>query len=128
MFTKIHIKKHERGLWFRDGDFLRLLLPGDHRTWSRMLNVLSFSGHRDRIQVVDASAVKFEHPMLEQLLKEPTLRESLLVVENSDTQRALVWKDGRIFAIVGPGQHAFWKGIADLKVEQYDIDSFRFTH
>ncbi len=27
MFTKIRIKKHERGLWFRHGDFRKLLQP-----------------------------------------------------------------------------------------------------
>src|SRR2546421_6367934 len=33
MFKKIHIRKHERGLWFRKGDFHRLLMPGSYFIW-----------------------------------------------------------------------------------------------
>ena len=42
MAIKIRIKKHERGLWFRHGDFRRVLSPGAHRFWSWL-----WSGKRD---------------------------------------------------------------------------------
>jgi hypothetical protein len=50
----------------------------------------------------------------------------LVVVDNTDTQRALIWKDGRLFAIVGAGRHAFWKTPAVIDVEVFDIAQFRF--
>ena len=31
MYKTIHIKKHERGLWFRRGDLIDLLHPGTYR-------------------------------------------------------------------------------------------------
>src|SRR5829696_1331734 len=104
MFLKVHIKQFERGLLFRRGDFIRPLGPGTYR-------IPIWRIGRDHIQVVDTLKTKFEHPLLEQLA----------VVDNSDTQRALVWRDGRVFAIVGPGRHAFWTTPAAVAVEQYDV-------
>ena len=33
----------------------------------------------------------------------------------------MVWKDGEIVSIVGPGRHAFWKTPAQLSVETFSI-------
>jgi regulator of protease activity HflC (stomatin/prohibitin superfamily) len=122
MYTKTHIRKHERGLLFRHGDFVRLLAPGTYRipVW----NALS-----DCIEVVDTLKTRFEHALLDVLLNSADLREALLVLDLSDSQRALVWKDGRLFQIVGPGRHAYWKaGAQQLDVETFDIEAFRFAH
>jgi hypothetical protein len=120
---RIHIRKHERGLWLRRGDFHRLLGPGTHWTPGRVLRP-----GRDRIEVADALEVRFAHPMLEVLLEEAELREALEVVELAGSERALVWKDGRLIEIAGPGRHAFWKAPARIQVERYDVESFRLAH
>src|SRR5688500_17455699 len=101
MFHKIHIRKHERGLLFRKGDFHKLLAPGSHYVWHGLFTA-------NRVEIADTLKVRFEHPLLESLLREPELRSALLVVDLTDTERALVWKDARLFAILGPGRHAFW--------------------
>jgi len=121
MFVKTHIKQFERGLLFREGDFVRPLGPGTYRTpfWRAM---------KERIQVVDTLKTKFEHAVLEVLVRDVRLREELAVLDLTDTQRALVWKDGRLFAIVGPGRHAFWTTPASIAVETYDVSEFRFAH
>ena len=121
MFVKTHIKQFERGLLFREGDFVRPLGPGAYRIpfWRAM---------KERIQVVDTLKTKFEHPLLDVLIRDVRLREQLAVVDLTDTQRALIWKDGRLFAIVGPGRHAFWKQPAQVTVEIFDTSDFRFTH
>jgi len=121
MFVKTHIKQFERGLLFREGDFVRPLGPGAYRIpfWRAM---------KERIQVVDTLKTKFEHPLLEVLIRDVRLREQLAIVDLTDTQRALIWKDGRLFAIVGPGRHAFWTSPASIAVETYDVSEFRFVH
>jgi regulator of protease activity HflC (stomatin/prohibitin superfamily) len=116
MFKKIHIRKHERGLWFRKGDFHRLLLPGSYFIW------------RGRAEIVDTLKVHFAHPLLEQLVREEELKSALLLVDLTDTERALVWKDARLFAILGPGRHAFWDTPHRLAIETFDIGAFRFEH
>jgi regulator of protease activity HflC (stomatin/prohibitin superfamily) len=121
MFVKTHIKQFERGLLFREGDFVRPLGPGTYRIpfWRAM---------KERIQLVDTLKTKFEHPLLEVLVRDVRLREQLAIVDLTDTQRALVWKDGRLFAIVGTGRHAFWTTPASIAIETYDIAEFRFEH
>jgi len=116
MFNKIHIRKHERGLHFRKGDFVRLLTPGSHRVW------------RGRVEILDTLKVRFEHPLLEQLVREPELKSALLLVDLTDTERALVWKDARLFAMLGPGRHAFWDTPHRLAIETFDISAFRLDH
>ncbi len=121
MFNKIHIRKHERGLWFRRGDFYKLLMPGSHYVWHGAFT-------HNRVEIVDTLKVRFEHPLLEQLVREDELRSALLIVDLTDTERALVWKDARLFAILGPGRHAFWDTPHRLAVETFDVSTFRFEH
>src|SRR5438067_272073 len=121
MWHKIHIKQYERGLMFRRGDFVRPLGPGTY-----VIPVWRIA--RERIEIVSTLKTKFEHPLLDVLVKDDRLREQLAVLDLSDTQRALVWKDGRLYSIVGPGRHAFWIVPAKIDVELFDVGEFRFAH
>src|SRR4051812_18268427 len=124
MLLKTHIRRHERGLLFRRGDFERLLPPGDHWLLGRIVRPAAY-----KVEVADTLKTKFEHPMLDVLLEHNGhLRDALHVVDLSDTERALVWKDGRLAYVVGPGRHAFWKQPHRLAVETFDVSAFRFTH
>ena len=123
MFTKIRIRQHERGLWFRHGDFRQLLRPGAYRFWSRLWNPA-----KDRVEVVDTLKTKFEHPMLDVLLQHPQVPDALHVVDLTDVERALVWRDDRLAFVLGPGRHAFWKAPYRLFVETFNVGAFRFEH
>ena len=123
MFTKIRIRQHERGLWFRHGDFRQLLGPGAYRFWSRLWNPA-----KDRVEVVDTLKTKFEHPMLDVLLQHPQVPDALHVVDLTDVERALVWRDDRLAFVLGPGRHAFWKAPYRLFVETFNVGAFRFEH
>lgn len=123
MLTRVHIKKNERGLWFRDGDLHRVLAPGDHRVWTWPWRL-----GRDKVELFNTLDTQLRHPMLEALVKEPALADLLRVVELNDHQRALVWRDDRLFTILGPGRHAFWREPAALRVETFDISQFHFNH
>ena len=118
MFMRVRIHKHEIGLWFKHGDFAGALGPGVH--WKFGL------GHR--VKIADTLETKFEHPKLAALVDEPALREHLHVVDLTETQRALVWRDGRLGWILAQGRSAFWKKPAQLKVEVFDVGDFRFEH
>ena len=121
MTWKIRIRKYQFGLWFRRGDFYRLLHPGAYLIPGRL-----FGG--DQVRVVNTMKTAFEHRLLEVLLMEPAVLDKLLVVDLNDSQRALVWKDGRLAYILGPGKHAFWKEPYELRVEEYDVRRPRFEH
>ena len=100
-YKTVRIRSYERGLLFRDGEFIRPL------TGPRKVRIPLWQRRRTQITVIDATKTKFEHPMLDILLQNSELRSMLAVLDLTDTHRALVWRDGRIFAIVGPGTHAF---------------------
>jgi regulator of protease activity HflC (stomatin/prohibitin superfamily) len=120
---KVRIRKHQVGLWFRHGDFKQALLPGVHWTLGSLVRPL-----RDHVQVVSVLGTKFEHPLLDVMVGEPQLREQLVLVELGADERALVWKDGRLGWILGPGRHAFWKRPFRIEVEKFDVAALTFAH
>src|SRR3954468_20656777 len=124
MFFKTHITAHQRGLWFRDGDFVRVLGPGTHYNW-RFL----WSPSADRLEGIDTLKLRLEHPLLDVLLTNDDLRRELTVIDLADGERAIVWKDGRLLTILGPGRYAYWKTVQNsIDVEVWSIDTFRFAH
>lgn len=123
MWIKVRIKSYEKGLLFKYGDFVKFLQPGTYRLWSRL-----WSRARAEVQIVSTLNVKFEHVLLDVLIKHPAVREALTVVELADHERALVWKDGRLAYIVGPGRHAFWDEPYELRVEKFDANALRLRH
>lgn len=125
MIRKVRIRQFERGLLFRYGEYQRLLGPGAHRIWSRL-----WSRTRATIEVVNTLETRFEHPMLEAILNagDPALVASIEVLNLADNQRAIIWRDGRFYTIVGSGRHAFWKSPYALTIEVFDVDSLRFAH
>src|SRR5688500_3946051 len=68
MWLKIHIKQFERGLLFRRGDFVRPLGPGTYR-------IPIWRIGKDRIEVVSTLKTKFEHTLLDVLVRDERLRE-----------------------------------------------------
>ncbi len=122
-YRKYQIAKHERGLCYRNKDFDALLAPGTHRIpfWSLLTN-------RKTVQIVNTLVTKFEHPLLDIIVRDERVRDELMVLDLGDTERALVWKNDRLTYVLGPGRHAFWRAPADITVEQHDVSEFRLEH
>lgn len=126
MNFKIRIRKHEVGLWFRHGDLYKVLGPGACRTLIPILHRLGI--RRDTVQIVDTLDTRFEHKLLDVLIRDPRLAARLTVVDLKDDERAFVWKDRRLGWILGPGRHAFWNEPADIEVERHNIGDFKLEH
>ena len=120
---KIRVRQHERGLLFRHGDFQRLLKPGAYRLWSRL-----WSLRRTRIEIVDTLQTWFKHELLDFLLGHAEVRDALRVVDLKDDERALLWKDGRLAYVLGPGRHAFWRTPYRPEFEVFNVNDFKFDH
>jgi regulator of protease activity HflC (stomatin/prohibitin superfamily) len=120
MFT-VRIKTHERGLWFRHGEFRALLQPGVHRFWCKHWN-------DDTVEIVDTLKTTFAHAMLDVMLEHQHVRDELHVLDLNDAQRAHVWRNERHWGFFGPGRHALWKTPHRIYVEMFDVRSFRFEH
>ncbi len=119
----VRVRKHERGLHFRHGDFVGVLGPGTYRLWGNLIRPW-----RETVEVVSTLETEFEHPLLESIARDPALRAQLAVAELAEHQRALVWKDGRLLSVLGPGVFAYWNAPAKIEVEAFDVTGLRFTH
>ena len=122
MRKTIRIRKHELGLWFRHGDLYKVLEPGTHRVWYNPFRAAN------TFEVVDTLKSRFEHSRFAALVRDPLLTDRLTLVDLTDDQRALVWADGRLTAILGSGTTAFWSDPAEIVVEQFDVNDVRFEH
>jgi hypothetical protein len=108
--------KHERGLLFKNGDFVRFLAPSTYR----------FFDPRKRFEVerYDLSHPAFEHRLLDFLVRwYPDEIDALFLrVETGAHQIAVIYKNGHPWTVVAPERRAlFWKGVHFLKAEIVDV-------
>ncbi len=68
----------------------------------------------------------FSHEYLDMIVKED--HEDLQVVDLKDSQRALVWIDGRFEKILSRGVYALWKSLKEVKVLIVDAKTEMFVH
>jgi regulator of protease activity HflC (stomatin/prohibitin superfamily) len=122
-FKRVTVKKNERGLLLRNGDFERVLQPGTH--WL-------FSGFDAlRVEIFAMEQAVFTHGLTDYLMaKEPAVVAAEFVrVELSETQVGLRFENGALVELLAPAtRRLYWKGLADVKLEVIDIaDSAELT-
>jgi regulator of protease activity HflC (stomatin/prohibitin superfamily) len=119
-FHRIKIRSFEVGLYFRDGEFQKLLPPGT--------NHLLGSAWKIRVDVVSRRDPWLRHDQLDVLIKSGALRGQAEIIDLLDHQRAIVWIDGRFHRILPPGQYAYWNGFRKVHVEVIDARDGRLQH
>jgi regulator of protease activity HflC (stomatin/prohibitin superfamily) len=120
VFKLKRIRKYDIGLYFRNGEFRGLLVPG----WHWFIDPL----FRVRVEIVSQRAPWLAHEKLDVIVKSGALADRAVVVDLKDYERALVWIDGRFSHVLLPGLHAYWTTLRDVKVEVVDARAVRFTH
>ncbi|MGE0709851.1 MAG: slipin family protein [Planctomycetota bacterium] len=119
MLTRVRIGRHERGLLFDARDFMGVLDPGVHWVW----------GFGRRVEVVSLEReLEVTQRPLEAYLEHEAFKDQVIVADLSDAERALVWVDGRVHALLGPGRTAFWKGLHKVRLEVFGVEDLRFNH
>jgi regulator of protease activity HflC (stomatin/prohibitin superfamily) len=113
---RITVKKNERGLLLRNGDFERVLQPGVH--WlAAGLDTL-------RVELFALEQAAFTHRLADYLLaKEPAVVAAEFVrVELSEHQVGLRSENGALVEVLAPAtRRLYWKGLVDVQVEAIDI-------
>jgi regulator of protease activity HflC (stomatin/prohibitin superfamily) len=116
MFKRVTIKKNERGLLLRNGDFDRFLKPG--RYWL-------FNGFdKLRVETFALDQTAFTHTLADYLMaKEPAVvADEFVRVELSETQVGLRVENGVLVEVLAPAtRRLYWKGLVDVRVEVLDI-------
>jgi regulator of protease activity HflC (stomatin/prohibitin superfamily) len=109
---RILVGDRNRVLLIGKGRFERILEPGTYWFWE-LGRSLEFESH-------DVKAVVFESPWADFLAKErPAIAQRYFtVVETSDSQVAVIYFDGKVSKVLGPGKRIlFWKGAVAVTAE-----------
>ncbi|GAB5403206.1 MAG: slipin family protein [Aureliella sp.] len=119
MFKSVKVRSYEVGLKFYDGEFQSLLPAGKHYLFDPF--------YKSRVRVVSKRDPWLNDEHLDVIFKSGALDGKAETLDLKDTQRALVWIDGRFARILGPGLHAYWVGVRDVRVEIVDARVAQLT-
>jgi regulator of protease activity HflC (stomatin/prohibitin superfamily) len=116
MYRKFLVKKDERALLFRKGDFVKILGPGEHAIMDplRRLSVERFA----------LEQTAFEHRLADYLIQaEPAMvAEHFHVIALGATEAALRYENGIPVELLAPNiRRLYWKGFIDIRHEVIDI-------
>jgi len=119
-FKNFKIKSYEVGLYFRDGEFKRLLTAGQHLLFDPLWKV--------RVDVVSQREPLIIHDKLDVIAKSGVLEGFAKVVDLKDYERGLVWIEGRFSHVLPPGLCAYWTGFKDVQIEVVSAREVRLQH
>lgn len=118
------IKQHERGMMFRDGDFVKLLPPGEHKFFDPLRGI--------KVEIANLREPWFEHKELDVIASSGALNGLAQVLEVNADQRAFVWIDGKFTKALGPGRYVLWNvlhkvnvAIADMRTPLFSVSGIR---
>jgi regulator of protease activity HflC (stomatin/prohibitin superfamily) len=111
------IRYDEIGLVYRNGRLTRVL--GEGVTWLASLR-------RDlRVEVLNERDPWIRTTELDQLGRSGLVSDRAIFAFLTDRERALVWIDGRLDAVLGPGRHGLWTRFKNVRLERLDASSPR---
>ena len=115
-YAKFIVRKHERALLFRDGDFVKFLEPGVHR----FVNLM----HKFTVERFDITVPVYGHRLQDFLIeKYPRQVDRYFdVVTTDENEIAVVYHNDRVTIIMAPAtRHLFTKGVHKIRVERFGI-------
>lgn len=111
-FKTIRVKKNERAMLLRNGDFDRMLMPGKHR--------IAAWGDELRTQAFNLEESAFTHSLSDYLMaREPqVVAEHFVRVQTGEDEVALLIEDGVLTAIIPPAtRRLYWKGLHEVQAQ-----------
>jgi len=120
LIRRFKVRAHERGLVFRDKQFEDVLGPGVHWRLDPLRKL--------RVAIVDVRSPWLAHADLDVIVRSEALRREARVVDLKAYERAIVWADDRLEAVLTPGLYALWTVFRDVKVETVDARGALFEH
>lgn len=104
----VDLKDYQRGLVWIEGRFSHVLPPGLYAYWTTFAQV--------KVEVIDARAVRFEHPDLAVILKSQAVERVLDVQTVPASFVGVLFQDGAVRDVLPAGRHAFWRNLSEVKV------------
>jgi regulator of protease activity HflC (stomatin/prohibitin superfamily) len=120
ILRRVKVLEHQRALVFRNGALARVLRPGVHWLLDPLLRL--------RVEVVSIRDGWLAHPDVELMVKSGRLGAEVRVVDLKAHQRAVVWADGRLEAVLKPGLYALWTAVREVRVDVVEATGALFAH
>ncbi len=117
---KIIIADDQRGLLFKDSQFVRLLEAGVYKVfdWQWQYTVKILTVHSNQLQAVD------ENTLLLADLHPDAFASALQFWQTGEQEVGLVYQDNALQTIKAPGQRgAYWVGTRSIQVKLLDIST-----
>ena len=113
-FSTFIVRKHERGLLYKNGDFIRFLLPGTYRYFNLL--------RRYTVERFDASTPAFDHRLIDYLVEaeRDSVDQLFEVVQTAADEIAVVYLNEQVDTVLGPAERKlYWKGLVTTRVEVF---------
>ena len=120
MLRRFKVREHERGLVFRDREFREVLGPGVHTYLDPLFKL--------KLEVVPVRLPWLLHDDLDVIVRSGALGREVLVLDLKVHERAIVWVDGRLEAVLKPGLYALWTVFRDVRAEIVNAHGALFEH
>lgn len=115
-YKKFIVRKHERALLFRDGDFVKFLEPGVYR-FGRLF-------HAYTVECFNISTPLFGHRLQDFLIEKyrPEVERYFDIVKTGENEISVVYHNDRVTLIMAPStRQLFIKGVLEIRVERFEI-------
>lgn len=115
-YKKFIVRKHERALLFRDGDFVKFLEPGVYR-FGRLF-------HAYTVESFNISTPLFGHRLQDFLIEKyrPEVERYFDIVKTGENEISVVYHNDRVTLIMAPStRQLFIKGVLEIRVERFEI-------
>ncbi|MEM9026090.1 MAG: slipin family protein [Verrucomicrobiota bacterium] len=122
LFKYVRVPYEHLGLKFREGQFIGLIRPGSHWVFDPFDRIVI------RVLTQTIPKIDLHEPKLKQLKDHPEVATLAQFVDLDDTERGLVWFDGRFQGILTPGFYGYWITRSEIRIEKVAIDTVRFAH
>jgi len=120
VYRKFIVCKHERGLLFKQGDFVRFLEPGIYRMFDPLMRL--------KVELHDIASPQFEHRLADFFVNQyaADVERLFVKIETRAHEVAVVYKNGHFAEVIAPDKRElFWKGVVDVTVQVINIaDTF----
>jgi len=120
IFGKFIVRKNERGLLFKNGDFLKFLEPGTYHYFDPLRKI--------QLELYDLSVPEFSHRLTDFFIKKypEDFARYFSMIDLGAEQLALIYQNGQLANILPPSTRTvYWKGLIDITTEIIDIsDNF----
>lgn len=121
LFKRMVIKKNQRGVLLRDGDFVRIVEPGVFRVFDPF--------NRFGLELYSLNDPLFNSPMADYLRQnEPAvLDQHFLRMDLNEDEVGLRYEDNILVEILPPGTRSlYWKGLIEQRLERINLqEGFR---